>query len=88
MLGKSRFDLVILDLGLPDVDGLDMCSAVRNFPAHTKMPVLILTGKDNVETRAQGSLHGSSDFLAKPCNLFELTLRAYTWVYKHHLGLL
>ena len=88
VLAESRFDLVILDLGLPDVDGLDMCSAIRNFPAHSKTPVLILTGKDNVETRAQGSLHGSSDFLAKPCNLFELTLRAYTWVYKHQLGLL
>ena len=88
VLGESRFDLVILDLGLPDVDGLDICSAIRKIPMHAKTPVLILTGSDNVETRAKGSIHGSSDFLSKPCNLFELTLRAYTWVYKHQLGLL
>lgn len=88
VLSQSKFDLIILDLGLPDVDGLDICSAIRNFSIHAKTPVLILTGQDNIEARAQTSRRGSSDFLAKPCNLFELTLRAHTWVYKHQLGLL
>jgi CheY-like chemotaxis protein len=87
LLGESRFDLIVLDLGLPDVDGLDVCEAVRKLPSHADTPILILTGRDNIESRAQSSIRGSSDFLSKPCNLFELALRAYTWVYKHQLGL-
>lgn len=88
LLGESRFDLIVLDLGLPDFDGLDLCAAVRNLPFHSDTPILILTGSDSIENRAQSSIRGSSDFLAKPCNLFDLTLRAYSWVYSHQLGLL
>ena len=88
LLGESRFDLIVLDLGLPDFDGLDLCAAVRNLPYHSDTPILILTGSDSIENRAQSSIRGSSDFLAKPCNLFDLTLRSYSWVYNHQLGLL
>ncbi len=87
ILGECRFDLIILDLGLPDIDGLEVCKAIRAIPNHAKTPILILTGSDCIESRAQSSLCGSSDFLAKPCNLFELTLRAFTWSFKHQLGL-
>ncbi len=87
VLADKRFDLIILDLSLPDVNGLDVCAAIRNFPIHEKTPILFLTGHDNIETRALTTMHGSNDFLAKPVNLFELTLRAYTWVYKHQLCL-
>jgi CheY-like chemotaxis protein len=88
LLGESRFDLIILDLTLPDGDGLDICTSIRTFSSHAKTPIIVLTGSSDMETKARSTMRGSNDFIGKPCNLFELTFRAYTWVYKSQLGTL
>jgi CheY-like chemotaxis protein len=80
-------DLVLLDIGLPGLNGLDLCSHIRSLPKHGRTPIVFLTGLDGPEQRGQGALNGGSDFIAKPFNMFELTLKAHTWAVKNQLGL-
>ncbi len=66
-------DLMILDLGLPDIDGLDVLRRIRN-DRHT-FPVLVLTARDSLEDKVSGLDLGADDYLAKPFELAELEAR-------------
>ena len=88
LMNEGNFDLLLLDIGLPDADGHDICSSIRKIPAHAKTPIVFLTGHDTLESRAQSSLSGGTDFIGKPFNMFELTVKANTWVFKNQLGLI
>ncbi|MGM0823417.1 MAG: response regulator [Pseudomonadota bacterium] len=72
-LSHDRFDLVLLDLGLPDGDGLNLLAALRRRGDIT--PVLILTARDGVDDRISGLDLGADDYLAKPFSLAELEAR-------------
>ncbi|MAX32035.1 MAG: DNA-binding response regulator [Halomonadaceae bacterium] len=72
-LAHDRFDLILLDLGLPDGDGLDLLAALRDRGDTT--PVLILTARDGVDDRVSGLDLGADDYLAKPFSLAELEAR-------------
>jgi DNA-binding response OmpR family regulator len=71
----SRFDLAILDLGLPDQDGLALLQRWRN--AGHDLPVLVLTARDAVEDRVAGLRTGADDYLGKPFDLSELVARLH-----------
>lgn len=72
--GEQPFDLVILDLGLPRLDGLVV---LRNLREHNRqVPVIILTARDAVEDRVRGLDLGADDYMAKPFKLPELEARA------------
>jgi two-component system response regulator MprA len=66
-------DAVILDLGLPDIDGLEVCKRMRS--ARDDTPVLMLTARDAVNDRVQGLDAGADDYLVKPFALAELLAR-------------
>jgi DNA-binding response OmpR family regulator len=83
---KDRFDLVFLDVGLPEMDGFELCSKVRNTPGHDTVPIVFLTGLTSFQNRAQSSLAGGNDFIGKPFHPLELGLKALLWVNKGHLG--
>lgn len=72
-LAHSRFDLLLLDLGLPDGNGLTLLAELRKRGNST--PVLILTARGEVEERVQGLDLGADDYLAKPFSLTELQAR-------------
>jgi two-component system OmpR family response regulator len=72
-LTDLRFDLLILDLGLPAMDGLQILKRVR--ARGSRIPILILTARDSVQDRVQGLDLGADDFLAKPFSLSELQAR-------------
>ena len=73
LLESSRFDGVILDLGLPQVSGMEVLAWIRRrLPA---LPVLILTARDGVEDRVQGLNAGADDYLTKPFSMAELQAR-------------
>ncbi len=69
----SDFDLVILDLGLPDTDGLSVLREVRR--RGERMPVIILTARDDLSDKVEGLDAGSSDYITKPFKLDELLAR-------------
>lgn len=66
-------DLVILDLGLSDMDGLEVLRKLRRRPAH--VPVLVLTARDSVDDKVRGLDSGADDYLAKPFEMTELLAR-------------
>lgn len=72
-LASSEFDLLILDLGLPDIDGLQVLSELRR--RGNALPVLILTARDQVSDRVRGLDAGADDYLIKPFDLDELHAR-------------
>lgn len=72
-LAHDSFDLILLDLGLPDGDGLSLLADVRERGDAT--PVLILTARDGIEDRVKGLDLGADDYLAKPFSLAELEAR-------------
>jgi DNA-binding response OmpR family regulator len=67
------FDLMILDLGLPDIDGLDVLRQVRERDQH--MPVIILTARDEVTDKVGGLDRGADDYVTKPFRFEELLAR-------------
>ncbi len=70
---EQYFDLLLLDIMLPDMDGLQICQHVRL--TNTEVPVLFLTAKDSPQDRVEGLKRGGDDYLTKPFNLEELLLR-------------
>lgn len=72
-LTAQHYDLIILDLGLPRLSGLDVLKRLRSRGSST--PVLILTAADSVEQRVRGLDLGADDFMAKPFALTELEAR-------------
>jgi len=72
-IGTSDYDLLILDLGLPDMDGIQVLSKVRSI-GHV-IPVLILTARDSIDDRVRGLDVGADDYMVKPFDLDELLAR-------------
>lgn len=70
---SQDYDAVILDLGLPDMDGLEVLRRLRKRKKH--VPVLILTARDAVDDRVRGLDLGADDYLIKPVELQELAAR-------------
>jgi DNA-binding response OmpR family regulator len=69
----ARFDAIILDIGLPDGDGRDLCARLRR--QGMKVPIIILTGSDDETDLVRGLEAGANDYIAKPFRLAELLAR-------------
>ncbi|HNQ12796.1 MAG TPA: response regulator transcription factor [Bacteroidia bacterium] len=70
---SERFNLIILDIMLPEMDGFSVCDAIRL--ENTEVPILFLTAKNTSEDRIKGLKLGADDYLCKPFELEELILR-------------
>ena len=73
LIRAERFDLAILDVMMPEMDGLELCGSMRRDGIQT--PVLFLTVKGGLEDRVRGFEAGGDDYLTKPFHLKELLLR-------------
>jgi diguanylate cyclase (GGDEF)-like protein len=71
----NRPDLVLLDLTLPDVDGLDLTRQLRADPRWNAVPIIALTARDHLNDRVAGLREGLDDYLTKPFNIAELAAR-------------
>lgn len=71
-LAKQSFDLVLLDLGLPMMDGMQVLKQIRQ---KTGVPVLIISARDQLENRVEGLNQGADDYLIKPYEFDELLAR-------------
>lgn len=72
LIRNHRFEIVILDLGLPDMKGTDVLLQIRQW---TNIPVIILTANDNNEDKVRALENGADDYLTKPFNINELSAR-------------
>ena len=72
--GLANYDAMILDLGLPDGDGLDVLRDLRAGPC-ANLPILILTARDGVPARVAGLDAGADDYIVKPVDIAELDAR-------------
>src|ERR1700733_14741071 len=69
----SKFDVIILDLMLPGMNGLEVCRRYRQHLGHT--PILMLTAKNTIDDKEMGLDAGADDYLTKPFDLKELAAR-------------
>lgn len=67
------FDCIILDIGLPEIDGLEVCRSIRNHRNNT--PILILSAFGETDTKVSGLNYGADDYLEKPFQVTELLAR-------------
>ena len=73
VLRAERIDLVLLDVMMPGMDGLQVCAALH--AEHSRVPIILLTAKDDTTTRAEGMHLGVTEFLTKPINRADLLAR-------------
>jgi two-component system OmpR family response regulator len=73
MAAATRYDVVVLDVMLPGIDGVETCRRLR--AAEMWSPILMLTARDGLTDRVRGLDSGADDYMLKPCHLAELTAR-------------
>jgi len=73
-----QFDLILLDIMMPHMDGFEVCRRIRENPANRDTPIIFLTAKNDSESIVQGFKMGAVDFLTKPFNGAELQARVST----------
>lgn len=77
-LRKENFDLILLDIVMPGLDGLELCERVRALPRYEQTPIIFVTGHANFLNQADAIRSGISDVIAKPFLPIELALKAVT----------
>jgi two-component system response regulator MprA len=70
-------DLIVLDLALPEVDGLEVCRNIRSNPVTEDIPILMLTARTEVEDKVVGLQTGADDYITKPFEFEELLARIH-----------
>ena len=74
-IADKSFDIILLDLGLPDVEGFDMLRKLKGGEASRDIPVFLLTGRNTIEEKVAGFELGATDYLTKPFAAAELRVR-------------
>jgi putative two-component system response regulator len=74
----KHLDLVLLDVMMPEMDGYEVCRALRADPATRDLPIVFLTSKNEVDDIVRGFEAGANDYLAKPVHPSELRARVRT----------
>jgi len=78
LLKTKKYDCIVLDVMLPDLDGFTICSIARNNPEKT--PIIFLSCLDSEDSRIKGLIAGGDDYMTKPYSIKELTARIYSQV--------
>jgi PleD family two-component response regulator len=84
-LQNNPIDVIVLDVMMPGMDGLQVCEKLRGDEALRLIPVILLTAKDDMETRSQGMVLGVSEYLTKPVNKEDLFARIRAQVHSREL---
>ena len=84
MVREGRIDLILLDVMMPGMDGFEVCTALRD--GGSRIPVILLTARDDLDTRLEGMHRGVSEFLTKPINRTELFARVRAQLHIVELG--
>ena len=84
-LATDAPDLILLDVMMPGMSGYEVCQAIRANPAHSMLPIVLVTALDPSQERAKGLEAGADDFLSKPVNQAELLARVKSLLRIKHL---
>ncbi|MGD0598647.1 MAG: response regulator [Terriglobales bacterium] len=71
-VSSGKFDLIITDLNMPNMDGIQMMTAVRKLPGHSFIPILMLTTESQAEKKDAGRKAGATGWIVKPFNADQL----------------
>ncbi|MGP8199385.1 MAG: response regulator [Limisphaerales bacterium] len=82
LLRENPFDLIFLDAEMPGMNGFELCGELRKLPTNKATPVIFVTSLTKFEVRAQSSLAGANDLIAKPFLMMELAVKALTYLLK------
>jgi PleD family two-component response regulator len=86
LLAENNFDLVILDVDMPGMDGIEFCKQMRALPRYADTPVIFVTQLKDLHTHAGATLSGGNDFLTKPFLYIELAVKALIQVMNGRLA--
>ena len=75
MIRNQKPDMIILDIGLPDINGFEVCKKLRKDPITKDYPIIMLTAKGDDRDKIEGLSLGADDYITKPYNAKELVLR-------------
>jgi DNA-binding response OmpR family regulator len=75
MAKATQYDIVMLDINMPGVNGFDLCKGLRGLPQYKETPVIFITANADFQNRAQGILSGGNDLIPKPVSPLELVLK-------------
>lgn len=84
LVEAQDFDLIVLDLGLPDMDGLELLRKFRS--RKVSLPILILTARESINDRIEGIRQGADDYMSKPFELMELEARIHALIRRCYGG--
>jgi DNA-binding response OmpR family regulator/HPt (histidine-containing phosphotransfer) domain-containing protein len=83
---ENEFDLILLDVQMPGMDGFELCTKIRSLPTNKSTPVIFVTSLTDFKSRARSSLSGGTDLIAKPFMFIELSVKALTYVLRGRLA--
>ncbi len=83
---QKRYDLVLLDIEMPGMDGFEFCRRLRQSPGYEKTPVIYVTAHDDFESRAKSILSSGGDLISKPVFPLELAVKALTHLLRTQLS--
>ncbi|KKD39346.1 MAG: response regulator [Limnoraphis robusta] len=84
LLYQEKVSILLLDVTMPEIDGLELCRTVRNLPQFKTLPIIMLTARDGAFEKVQGRLAGATEYLTKPFNPQTLS-EVITQVLSKHL---
>ena len=81
----SKFDLIMLDVEMPGMNGFAVCARIRTIPEHRETPILFISALDDLRSRASSKISGGNQFITKPVNFLELNITATSLLLKQRL---
>lgn len=85
LLAENDFDLIFLDVDMPEMTGFELCAKLRALPQHKKTPVVFVTSLNDFDNRTNSTMAGGNDFIGKPFLFIELTVKALIYVMRARL---
>jgi DNA-binding response OmpR family regulator len=85
LVNEKKFDLIFLDVDMPDMNGFELCSKLRSGELNKKTPVVFVTNLNDFESRANSTMSGGNDFIGKPFMFIELAVKALLHVRRGQL---
>jgi DNA-binding response OmpR family regulator len=86
LLVANKYALIFVDVDMPGMNGFELCAKLRTLPAHKKTPVVFVTSLNDFESRANSTMSGGNDFIAKPFLFMELAVKALVYVLRGRMA--